>query len=476
MNKWTTMIFSALVTAATIGLMVIQVYWIRDAVKLKQAVFIRDVKQSMSQVVFEIDKIRLEERIKEQRRYYEENQGSFQAYDSINRIIYQNFKDLRSINDIDRFMRSTDMASKALNQLTFTYNRQEPGNFYYNNKAVIDSLISRSLKNKQINTKFEFGIFSPATNSMILQKSGKYPDALLKESFVFDLSPIGSMFAYPNKLLIYFPNEKTFIIGQLWVMLIVSVVLFLVIIAAFSFSTYTIFRQKRLSEMKSDFINNMTHEFKTPISTISLACEALRDSDIPKTESVYEAYIGMINEENGRLASMAEQILQTAVIDKGQLRIREELLDMNDLIKAAMGSKSMALTAKGGTMDYQNNASRTQLMGDRVHLTNLIINLLDNAIKYCIVAPNIVINTANRGDLLLIRVQDNGIGISKSNRKKIFEKLYRVPTGNIHNFKGFGLGLSYVKAIVELHNGEVFVDSELDKGSTFTIQLPLNKQ
>ncbi len=470
------MIFSALVTAATIGLMVIQVYWIRDAVKLKQAVFVRDVKQSITQVVFEINKIRLEERVKEQRRYYEENRGSFQAYDSINRIIYQNFKDLRSINDIDRFMRSTDMASKALNQLTFTYNRQEPGNFYYNNKDVIDSLISRSLKNKQINTKFEFGIFSPATNSMILQKSGKYPDELVNESFVFDLSPIGSMFAYPNKLLIYFPNEKTFIIGQLWVMLIVSVVLFLVIIAAFSFSTYTIFRQKRLSEMKSDFINNMTHEFKTPISTISLACEALSDSDIPKTESVYEAYIGMINEENVRLASMAEQILQTAVIDKGQLRIREELLDMDELIKAAMGSKSMALTAKSGTMDYQNNATRTQLMGDRVHLTNLIINLLDNAIKYCIVPPHIVINTANRGDLLLIRVQDNGIGISKSNRKKIFEKLYRVPTGNIHNFKGFGLGLSYVKAIVELHNGEVFVDSELDKGSTFTIQLPLNKQ
>ncbi len=470
------MIFSVLVTAATIGLMVIQVYWIRDAVKLKQAVFIRDVKQAISQVVFEIDKIRLEERVKEQRRYYEENQSSFQAYDSINRVIYQNFKDLRSINDIDRFMRNTDMASKALNQLTFTYNRQEPGNFYYNNKAVIDSLISRSLKNKQINTKFEFGIYSPPTNSMILQKSGKYPDDLLNESFVFDLSPIGSMFAYPNKLLVYFPNEKTFIIGQLWVMLIVSVLLFLVIIAAFSFSTYTIFRQKRLSEMKSDFINNMTHEFKTPISTISLACEALRDSDIPKTESVYEAYIGMINEENGRLASMAEQILQTAVIDKGQLRIREELIDMDDLIKAAMGSKSMALTAKGGTMEYQNKATRTQLMGDRVHLTNLIINLLDNAIKYCVVPPKIIINTINHGNLLLIRVQDNGIGISKSNRKKIFEKLYRVPTGNIHNFKGFGLGLSYVKAIVELHNGEVFVDSELDKGSTFTIQLPLNKQ
>lgn len=468
------MLFVLLVTAATIGLMVIQVYWIRDAVKLKQAVFVRDVKQAVNQVVFEIDKIKLEERVKEQRRYYEENLGLFRTYDSINQVLYQNYKNLRSINDIDRFMRSTDMASKMYKQLTFSYNRQEPGNFYYNNKTLIDSLIARSLKSKQIHASFEFGIFSPATNSMILQKTGKYPKELLSESFVFDLSPMGSLFAYPNKLFLYFPNEKTYIISQLWVMLIVSVLLFLIIIAAFSFSTYTIFRQKRLSEMKNDFINNMTHEFKTPISTISLACEALKDTDIPKSEAIYDSYIGMINEENSRLSSMAEQILQTAVIDKGQLRLRKEMLNMDDIIRAAMASKSMALSGKNGTMDFRPEATATMMSGDKVHLTNLIINLLDNAIKYCIEPPKIVIYTENKGHLLLIKVQDNGIGISKANRKKIFEKLYRVPTGNIHNFKGFGLGLSYAKAIVELHDGQIFVDSELDKGSTFTIQFSLN--
>ncbi len=468
------MLFIALVTAATIGLMVIQVYWIRDAVKLKQAVFIRDVKQAVNQVVFEIDKIKLEERVREQRRYYEENLDVFNTYDSINQVLYQNFKNLRSINDIDRFMRSTDMASKLYKSLSFSYNRQEPGNFYYNNKTLIDSLITRALKAKQIHTSFEFGVFSPATNSMILQKTGKYPNELLSESFVFDLSPVGSLFAYPNKLFIYFPNEKTYIISQLWVLLIVSVLLFFIIIAAFSFSTYTIFRQKRLSEMKNDFINNMTHEFKTPISTISLACEALKDTDIPKNETIYDSYIGMIHEENSRLSSMAEQILQTAVIDKGQLRLRKEMLNMDDIIKAAMASKSMALASKGGSMDYQPNATTTMMLGDKMHLTNLIINLLDNAIKYCIETPQITVNTINKGNLMLIRVSDNGIGISKSNRKKIFEKLYRVPTGNIHNFKGFGLGLSYAKAIVELHDGQIFVDSELDKGSTFTIQFPLN--
>ena len=468
------MIFIGLVTAATIGLMVIQVYWIRDAVKLKQAVFVRDVKQSLHQVVYEINKMQLEERVREQRQYYEENQSSFKTYDSINQVLYQSFKSLRSKNDIDLFMRSSDMASRALNQLTFSYNKQEPGNFYYNNKSIFDSVISKALKNKQVKASFEFGIFSPATQSMILQKSGRYPEELLNESFVSDLAPTGSMFALPNKLLLFFPNEKTYIIGKLWLMLLISVVLFFVIIAAFSFSTYTIFRQKRLSEMKNDFINNMTHEFKTPISTISLACEALKDVDIPKTENFYNTYVGMIHEENTRLGTMAEQILQTAIIDKGQLHLRKEPLNMDAVIKVAMGSKSMALNSKGGNVDYQPRASVTLLSGDKIHLTNVVINLLDNAIKYCLVSPSIVINTINRGNMLLIRVHDNGIGISKSNQKKIFEKLYRVPTGNVHNFKGFGLGLSYVKAIVELHNGQVYVDSESGKGSTFTIQLPLD--
>lgn len=474
MNKWTTIIFIVLVTLATIGLMMIQVYWIRDAVKLKQAIFAKDVKQSISQVIFEIDKTRLEERITKQRKFYEENQSSFKVYDSLNRVMYYNFRNINSQTDIDKFVQSSNIAGKMLSDLTFGYNQQEPGNFYYSKKTLIDSLITRALKEKGIGTKFEFGIYSPATNSMILQKTGKYPEALLNESFIFDLAPLVSLFSRPNKLLIYFPNEKTFIISQLWKLLFVSVILFFVIIISFSFSIYTINRQKRLSEMKNDFINNMTHEFKTPISTIALACEALKDADIQKTESLYDNYVGIIGEENGRLGLMAEQILQTAIIDKGQLKLQKSVNNMHDIINVAVGSKKMAVESKGGKIEMQLRATRPEIIGDNVHLTNVIINLLDNAIKYCIKAPDIVVNTNNSGNMLLIRIKDNGIGISKSNRKKIFEKLYRVPTGNIHNFKGFGLGLSYVKAIVEQHEGNVSVDSEPGKGSTFTVQLPID--
>lgn len=459
---------------ATTGLMMIQVYWIRDAVQLKQTLFVKDVKQSLSQVVFEIDKLRLEEKIKQRRKFFEDNQSFFRAYDSLNRVMYYNFNNMNSKSDIDQFVLSSDMAEKLLNDLTLSYNRQEPGNFYYSNKVHIDALITRALKKKEISTKFEFGIYSPATNSMILQKTGKYPEALLKESFVFDLTPSGSIFSYPNKLLVYFPNEKIFIMSQLWVLLFVSIILFLVIIFSFSFSIYIIYRQKRLSEMKTDFINNMTHEFKTPISTIALACEALKDADIQKTESFYDNYVGVIDEENGRLGLMAEQILQTAIIDKGQLKLKKSLINMNDIINVAIGSKKMEVESKGGKIESQLYARHPEVMGDNIHLTNVIINLLDNAIKYCTKTPDIVVNTNNNGKNILIRIKDNGIGISKSNRKKIFEKLYRVPTGNIHNFKGFGLGLSYVKTIVEQHGGTIMVDSEFGKGSTFTFQLPIN--
>ncbi len=224
--------------------------------------------------------------------------------------------------------------------------------------------------------------------------------------------------------------------------------------------------------MKTDFINNMTHEFKTPISTIALACEALKDNDIQKTELLYDNYVGVIDEENGRLGLMAEQILQTAIIDKGQLKLKKSLINVNDIINVAIGSKNMEVESKGGKIELQLYARHSEVIADNIHLTNVIINLLDNAIKYCIEKPDIVINTNNSGKNILIRIKDNGIGISKSNRKKIFEKLYRVPTGNIHNFKGFGLGLSYVKTIVEQHDGNIMVDSELGKGSTFTFQLP----
>lgn len=475
MNKWSTTLIITLVTLATIGLMVIQVYWIRDAVKVKQAVFLRDLDQAMTSAIYELDKLRLEDRLKKQRQIYKQNHGIYELYDSLNNLLSAGITNINTISEINYILNKTNtIVNRANWQLNINTAESEPGSFLVSNKHLIDSIITNQLRNHNVKTVHEFGIFSPATNSMLVQRTGKYPEELLKEAYVYDLAPISSLFAPTNKLLLYFPYEQSFIARQIWKLLAVSIFLFLVIIFSFSLSIHIINRQKKLSVMKNDFINNMTHEFKTPISTIALACEALKDEDLKNIADVYNNYIGVINEENGRLKSMAEQILQTAVIDKGQLKLKRTPVDVNELIINAVGSKKMAVEKKGGIIELQLKASKTQAKADKVHMTNVFINLLDNAIKYNLSKPHIIINTINKNHDLLIRVQDNGIGISKSNQRKIFEKLYRVPTGNVHNFKGFGLGLSYVKAIVDMHKGDVQVDSDINKGSTFTIKMPLN--
>jgi two-component system phosphate regulon sensor histidine kinase PhoR len=227
--------------------------------------------------------------------------------------------------------------------------------------------------------------------------------------------------------------------------------------------------------MKNDFINNMTHEIKTPISTISLACEALRDKDIIKSENLYDNYISVINEENRRLGSMTERILQSAKLEKGEIILRKEELNIEGIILEAINNIKLQVDKKGGEIVTDFKAKSINIIADKVHITNVIFNLLDNAIKYSPVNPLIEITTENSFSGLLVSVKDNGTGISKSNQKKIFDKLYRVPTGNIHNVKGFGLGLSYVKAIVEQHNGKVSLESELNKGTKFILFLPLEK-
>ena len=473
MKKRATAIIIVLVSMATIGLMIIQVYWIKDAVKVKQALFYRDVNEAMMKVIYDLDKMQLKDQIIKRRNFYDREQSFFDTFDSLNKAMFSK-GDFATPADITKWINNSTRVNDLLEQLSLNQTSDKEGNFYINKKEEIDSLISKELRNKRINTKFEYGIYNPITHSMILQRTGKYPEKLLNNSFVFDLTQLGSFYTFPNKLLIYFPNEQSFIISKLWELLAVSVFLFLVIIFSFSFSIYIIIRQKRLSVMKTDFINNMTHEFKTPISTIALACEALKDRDIQKSEPIYNSYINVISEENKRLGSMAEQILQSAVIEKGQLKLKKTKLDMHQIIEDVVNAKKILAEEKGGTIETQLKATNPEVIGDKIHLTNVMNNLLDNALKYNLNKPHIIVNTVNRNNLLLIRVQDNGIGISKSNQKKIFEKLYRVPTGNVHDFKGFGLGLNYVKATTELHHGTISVDSEPGKGSTFTIELPLH--
>ncbi len=455
--------------------MVIQVFWIRDAAKVKYSTFIRDVNEAMSHVVKYVDHQKIRHDLLNQQQVYSNNQKAFDTYDSLNQVLFYDLQKVSSEHDFSKLMRRVRKTQSQLQDIIFDYQNGKTENQFIFNRAEIDSVIEVSLKAKGIKTDYEFGIYDPFTNRMLLQKTGKFPQELLTESFAYNLAVSPGTFYVPEKLLIYFPNEQQFIIRQIWRLLSVSIVLFLIIIVAFYMTIQTIFKQKKLSEMKNDLINNMTHEFKTPISTIALACEALRDRDIQKSEDMYNSYISVISEENKRLGDMAEQILQQAVFSQGRMKLKKELLDMHQIVADAVNRKQLEVQSKEGTITLLDNVTESLFTGDKTHITNAIINLLDNAIKYTLVPPKIVVNTINKGGKILVRVSDNGIGISKSNQKKIFEKLYRVHTGNLHDFKGFGLGLNYVKVIAELHGGMVSVDSEPGKGSTFTISLPIEK-
>ncbi len=475
MNKRLTAIIIVLVSFASIGLLSIQAYWIKNAVQVRQAVFNRDVTIAMQRVVFAIDKLRYQEYYLNSKEFYRQNLNAFALFDSINRDLISQSLTLNTPNDLNRLLEKRLQLSNQYHQLFSKFKQPDDIRFFTKHKNLIDSLIQQALLEKNIKTKFEFGIYKPIANAMILQKTGKYPTELLRDSYVFNLSPISDDMQFPLKLLIYFPNEHLFILKKLYKLLFVSVVLFFIIIGALSFSLVVINRQKKLSEMKNDLINNMTHEFKTPISTISLVCEALRDKDIQKSEDLYNNYISVIDEENKRLRSMAEHILRSATIESGRLKLHKERVDLHEILQNAVNAKKINAESKGGQITLELKAKKSLVFADRIHITNVFANLLDNAIKYNLNAPVIKVSTRNLKDGILVDVADNGIGISKENQSKIFDKLYRVHTGNVHNFKGFGLGLSYVKAIVEQHKGKITVDSELEKGSVFHIYLPIEK-
>lgn len=338
-------------------------------------------------------------------------------------------------------------------------------------KGKLDTLLMTSLENKGIDAKYEFGVFSKSRNLMVIEKDPELRQDLLQEGTYYRLFPANT-YAPPDFLVLYFPNQTRYLLLQMGGMLTISGLLMLFIIFAFMTVIMAIFRQKKLSEMKNDFINNMTHEFKTPISTVSLACEVLNDESVPKSEEFVRSYIDIISEENKRLGLMAEKILQTAILEKGQLKLRKEKINLHNIIEDVVHKIAIQVQIRDGSILTELNAAEPEILADKVHVTNVINNLLDNANKYSPRKPMITIMTKNLDNGVQISITDNGIGIHKANLKKIFEKLYRVPTGDVHNVKGFGLGLSYVQFIVEKHEGRVNVESEQGKGSTFRIWLP----
>jgi two-component system, OmpR family, phosphate regulon sensor histidine kinase PhoR len=344
------------------------------------------------------------------------------------------------------------------------------------------AFIYRGLKD----TKFEFCIYGEGVNSSLfsntneLKSANFYPalkDTVHNKATLLPLVLNG--YSLPDSfeaLSIVIPDYKSVVMKQMRLMIFGVIFFTLIIISAFYVTVSTLLRQKKLSEIKNDFINNMTHEFKTPLATISLAVDAMRNEKVVQDREKSAYFSSIIKEENRRMNKQVETILQAALIDRQELQLKLQPLHINEVIRKVMDNFKLQLEEIHAIVVLQLEAGHDMAEADEVHFTNLISNLIDNAIKYSRDKLTIRIQTFTGGKNLTIRIEDNGIGMTKETQRRIFEKFYRAHTGNVHNVKGFGLGLSYVKSVVDAHNGRIKVESTIGKGTAFTLEIPFIRQ
>ncbi len=339
---------------------------------------------------------------------------------------------------------------------------------------LINNVLTEELENRNIPIEFEFGVLK---DSIFISKNESVTDSvkLFQSQFQVNLYP-NDIFQKNIKLALWFPGRESFIYRSLNWLLIVSFFFSLVILMTFGLSVFYILRQKKISEMKSDFINNMTHEFKTPIATISVATDSIVNEKVLKDPEKIRYFAGMIKKENNRMNRQVEDILTISRLDRKDFEFNWEAVDVHELIKDAVQGISIQVEKRDGKINLELNAANPQITTDKIHGTNVIYNLLDNANKYSVNPPEIKITTTNNPRGVVIAVEDKGIGMTKAVQSKIFERFYRLTSGNIHNVKGFGLGLNYVKAVLEANRGNISVQSEPGKGSRFEVFLPFVRE
>jgi two-component system phosphate regulon sensor histidine kinase PhoR len=336
---------------------------------------------------------------------------------------------------------------------------------------IVNQLLRKELQNKGITGSFTYQIQQGNAKNKLgtaletaehlhtgeVYKTQLFPKEMIKES---------------GWLLLSFPNKSNYILANMTLIMALSGGLLLILLGSFGYTLQLILRQKKISEMKTDFINNMTHEFKTPVATIMIASEALKDEELSGGRAQVERLANIIYDENVRLGNHIERVLHLAKVDKEDFRLENRAVELNTLITAVADSMSLQLEKQKATIKLDLQAKNDVVFADELHLSNVLFNLIDNALKYCDGEAKIEISTQNLGKHVVCIVKDNGLGMSKDQIDKIFDQFYRIPTGNVHNVKGFGLGLSYVNTIVRLLKGQIKVKSEKYKGSTFEISIP----
>lgn len=486
-------------SVALIGLTSFQVYWINNAIKLNKEAFNETVLSSLRQVVSNLERKEVakaastsliaiysdEEFQKKSKTFLWEYSDSIPSHFQHSELLSDSTRKLTQSSSVEILLKNKDSVQGDSNTFKFISKSKmvnvvidqlvSPDDIHERiNTTELDSLLKQALISNGIDISYHFAVWNQDTDTIVSTNATNSLDKLRESDLKAALFP-SDFISNANFLLLNFPDEKSYLYSQIWTTLTASVLFILIIVSCFSYAIYIIFKQKKLSEMKTDFINNMTHEFKTPIATVGLAVEALNETEMRNNESTLLRYLGMIREENNRLSVQVEKVLQSAILEKDSFTLKFEELHLNDVVKKMVDKYTLNLESSKGKIELDLSAQNDIIHGDEHHLSNVVLNLLDNAIKYAKAAPEITISTVDKKDGLSLTVKDNGIGISTEAQKYIFDKFYRVHTGDRHDVKGFGLGLSYVKTIVDKHGGVISVSSEINKGSKFNLTFPNGK-
>ena len=510
-----------LMSTALIGIIAVQIYWINNSIEIREKQFTNDVKFALAKVseniqereindyyeefgqtidsahsslksgktdfffqqidtakneIFTFRQSILENTYKPSISLFTNDSVNFKTFFSqkekeISRINFGNDSDIEKLTPGERIRMVGRLTNLEKVKFESYFKDIAPSRLIYDRVSTNEIRINldNELRERGIDTRFEFGVYSEGLATKV--KSDRFK----KER---DISYGVPLFVDNEgnseyQLFVSFPKKEKYILATISNILILAAVFILVIILAFASALYQLIRQKQISEIKTDFINNMTHEFKTPIATINLALDAIKNPKIINNQEKILRYADMIRQENKRMHGQVENVLRISKLEKNQLDLSSSVINFHDVVEDALTHVDLIVKDKEGYIHSHLEAKQIEIMGDRFHLTNVIVNMLDNALKYTNEAPKIDIFTENAGNNIILKIKDQGIGMSKNVQKNIFEKFYREQKGNIHDVKGHGLGLSYVKNIVEHHHGSVYVESEKGKGSTFTVKLPL---
>jgi two-component system phosphate regulon sensor histidine kinase PhoR len=457
MERWRSRGLVALLAVAMLGLVLVQVAWMRRTLALQEALHasaVTNVLQVVSERIERVDRARTLMRHSEGRQLVHE-------LDSLRQV-----PGVRKGWPQEQEFLVADLVRDLLAR------HDQPDVSERLDAALIDSLLAE---------QFAAHDLGPAPPFAVLDRNGVPLLTNTADAHVLELL---SASPYRERLFPSDPNDVSChlhiwpepvsnrVLRGMWPVLLAATLSLVLLVLVFVQATRTILRQKRLSDIRNDLVNNLTHELKTPISTIALACEALSDPSLTRTEDQVRKYTAMIRDENKRLGALVENVLQSAVEDSGHMVLKPVELDVHDLVKDVVRNATMQVQRRNGTITTDLKAEAHRVWGDRIHLTNLLYNLVDNAVKYCREEPRIHIATRNDREGVWLSVSDNGIGIPAGEREKIFDRLYRIPTGNVHNAKGYGLGLSYVRAVARRHGGRVELESTPGQGSTFHVCIP----